>query len=80
MTRIKRVSAGVAPVFRFGRITEPAVLTCCLLRMARAAEGLKVRRVKEQAKVAFPGSLMIDHRGRLTTRDARLIALQMSGP
>lgn len=75
MTRIERVSAGVAPALDFSRITVPTVLTCRLLRVAGAAEALKVCRVKEQAKVAFPGLDVIDHRGRRTAGKTHAIVL-----
>lgn len=77
MTRIMRVSAGVAPAFRFGRIAEPAIIACCFLAMAGTAEALKVARVKEQAKVALPGADMIDHRGRRTAGNTHAIVLQV---
>jgi hypothetical protein len=75
MTWIKRVSAGVASAFRFGRITEPAVATCRLLRVAGTAERLKVRRVEKQGLIATPGLYVIDHACPLAARDADAIIL-----
>lgn len=80
MTWIKRVSAGIAPVFRFSRITKATILTCSLLAMAGAAEALKIRRVKEQGLIAAPRADVIHHRGGGTAGRAGPVVLQMGSP